>query len=422
MPAFTAVFVAFFVLTFGLRLWLALRQMRHVWINRGAVPAAFADSISLEQHQRAADYTLAKMRLSIVHLALEAALLWLFTLGGGLQWLHELTAAWVESPLLQGTLLLLSLAALLSAAEIPLSLYRQFRIEARFGFNRQGLAGFVADLAKQALLALVLGGPLILLVLWLMGAMGEAWWLWVWLAWAGFNLLVLAVYPTLIATIFNKFTPLADAALRQRIERLLARTGFKSDGVFVMDGSRRSSHGNAYFTGLGRSKRIVFFDTLLSQLTPDQTEAVLAHELGHFKRHHVAKRIVLMFGMSLALLWVLAWLKASTWFYQGLNVAAQTDAIALALFFLVLPVFLFPLTPLASLYSRKHEFEADAFAAEHSQPEHLIGALTRLYRDNAATLTPDPIYSIFYDSHPRATERIARLANLNPMSAQPLRA
>ncbi|MFN3593212.1 MAG: M48 family metallopeptidase, partial [Thiobacillaceae bacterium] len=290
MPAFTAVFVAFFVLTYGLRLWLALRQMRHVWLNRGAVPAAFADSISLEQHQRAADYTLVKTRLSIVHLALEAALLWLFTLGGGLQWLHELTAAWVESPLLQGTLLLLSLAALLSAAEIPLSLYRQFRIEARFGFNRQGLAGFVADLAKQALLALVLGGPLILLVLWLMGAMGEAWWLWVWLAWAGFNLLVLAVYPTLIAPIFNKFTPLADAALRQRIERLLARTGFQSDGVFVMDGSRRSSHGNAYFTGLGRSKRIVFFDTLLSQLTPDQTEAVLAHELGHFKRHHVAKR------------------------------------------------------------------------------------------------------------------------------------
>lgn len=422
MPAFTAVFVAFFVLTYGLRLWLALRQMRHVWLNRGAVPAAFADSISLEQHQRAADYTLAKTRLSIVHLALEAVLLWFFTLGGGLQRLHELTAAWVESPLLQGTLLLLSLAALLSAAEIPLSLYRQFRIEARFGFNRQSLAGFLADLAKQALLALVLGGPLILLVLWLMGAMGEAWWLWVWLAWAGFNLLVLAVYPTLIAPIFNKFTPLADAALRQRIERLLARTGFKSDGVFVMDGSRRSSHGNAYFTGLGRSKRIVFFDTLLSQLTPEQTEAVLAHELGHFKRRHVAKRIVFMFGMSLTLLWVLAWLKESAWFYQGLNVAAQTDAIALALFFLVLPVFLFPLTPLASLYSRKHEFEADAFAAEHSQPAHLIGALTRLYRDNAATLTPDPIYSIFYDSHPKATERIARLANLYPMSTQPLRA
>lgn len=422
MTSFTAVFIACFILTFGLRLWLALRQIRHVRRNRDEVPAAFAESITLDLHQRAADYTLAKTRLSIAHLVLEAGLLWLFTLGGGLQWLHALTAAWVHSPLLQGTLLLILLAALLSAAEIPLALYRQFRIEARFGFNRQGLAGFFADLAKQALLALVLGGPLILLVLWLMGAMGEAWWLWVWLAWTGFNLLVLAIYPTWIAPIFNKFTPLADAALRQRIERLLARTGFKSDGVFVMDGSRRSSHGNAYFTGLGRAKRIVFFDTLLSQLTPDQTEAVLAHELGHYKRRHVVKRITFLFGVSLVLLWVLAWLKASPWFYQGLNVAAQTDALALALFFLVLPVFLFPLTPLASLYSRKHEFEADAFAAEHSQPAHLIGALVRLYRDNAATLTPDPLYSIFYDSHPKATERIARLATLNPMSAPALRA
>lgn len=422
MPTFTAVFVAFFVLTYGLRLWLALRQMRHVRLNRGAVPAVFADSISLEQHQRAADYTLAKTQLSLVHLALEAVLLWLFTLGGGLQWLYELTAAWVQNPLLQGTLLLLSLAALLTAAEIPLSLYRQFRIETRFGFNRQGLAGFFADLAKQALLALVLGGPLILLVLWLMGNMGALWWLWVWFAWAGYNLLMLAVYPTLIAPIFNKFTPLADAALKQRIERLLKRTGFKAEGVFVMDGSRRSSHSNAYFTGLGRFKRIVFFDTLLSQLTPEQTEAVLAHELGHFKRRHITKRILFMFGMSLTLLWVLAWFKESAWFYQGLNVAVQNDAIALALFFLILPVFLFPLTPLASLYSRKHEFEADAFAAEHCQAAHLIGALVRLYRDNAVTLTPDPIYSIFYDSHPLATERIARLADLNPVSAQPVRA
>lgn len=422
MPPFSAVFVAAFFLTFGLRLWLALRQMRHVWRNRGAVPAVFADSISLEQHQRAADYTLAKTRLSIVHLTLEAGLLWLFTLGGGLQWLHERTVSWTQVPLLQGTLLLLSLAALLSVAEMPLSLYRQFRIEARFGFNRQGLSGFFGDWLKQSLLALLLGGPLILLVLWLMQAMGESWWLWVWLAWAGFNLLMLAIYPTLIAPLFNKFTPLADAALRQRVETLLARTGFKSDGIFVMDGSRRSSHGNAYFTGLGRSKRIVFFDTLLSQLTPEQTEAVLAHELGHFKRHHVAKRIAFMFGVSFALLWVLAWLKESAWFYQGLNVAAQTDAVALALFFLVLPVFLFPLTPLVSLYSRKHEFEADAFAAEHSHPAHLIGALIRLYRDNAATLTPDPIYSIFYDSHPKATERIARLANHNPMTALPVHA
>jgi STE24 endopeptidase len=244
----------------------------------------------------------------------------------------------------------------------------------------------------------------------------------VWLAWTGFNLLVLAVYPTLIAPLFNKFTPLADAALRERIERLLGRTGFKSDGVFVMDGSRRSSHGNAYFTGLGKSKRIVFFDTLLGQLAPDQVEAVLAHELGHFKRRHVAKRIALMFVLSLGLLAVLAWLKEADWFYAGLNVAARTDALALALFFLVLPVFLFPLSPLMSLYSRKHEFEADAFAARHSHPGHLISALVKLYRDNAATLTPDPVYSLFYDSHPKATERIARLSGLIPTPAQPLRA
>jgi STE24 endopeptidase len=422
MPDFTGLFLAFFILSFGLRLWLALRQMRHVWLHRATVPAAFADSITLEQHQRAADYTLAKTRLGIVQLALEAALLWAFTLGGGLQWLHERMVDLVDGPLVQGTLLLLTLAALLAAAELPLTLYRQFRIEARFGFNRQTLAEFAADLVKHTGLGLALGGPLILLVLWLMGAMGELWWLWVWLTWMAFNLLVLAVYPTLIAPLFNEFTPLADAALRQRIEGLLRRTGFQSDGVYVMDGSRRSSHGNAYFTGLGRSKRIVFFDTLLDQLSPEQTEAVLAHELGHFKQHHVAKRIAFMFVVSLALLLVLAWLKESAWFYAGLNVSAQTDATTLALFFLVLPVFTFPFSPILSLYSRKHEFEADAFAARHSEPGHLIAALVRLYRNNAATLTPDPIYSIFYDSHPKATERIRRLSSLNSMTAPPLRA
>ncbi len=421
MPNFTNLFVAFFILTFGLRLWLALRQMRHVWLHRSMVPAPFAESISLEQHQRAADYTLAKTRLGIAHLALDAALLWAFTLGGGLQWLHDLVSGLVDEPLLQGTLLLLLLIALLAAAEIPLSLYRQFSIEARFGFNRQTLAGYAADLLKQAGLGLALGGPLILLVLWLMGAMGEAWWLWVWLAWMGFNLLVLAVYPTLIAPLFNTFSPLADAMLRQRLERLLARTGFKSDGVFVMDGSRRSSHGNAYFTGLGSSKRIVLFDTLLKQLTPEQIEAVLAHELGHFKRRHLTKRLTLMFALSLALLWVLAWLKSSPWFYIGLNVTAHNDATALALFFLVLPVFLFPLTPLLSLYARSHEYEADAYAAQHSDPTQLIAALVRLYRDNAATLTPDPLYSIFYDSHPKASERIGRLLAIAPVNAQPLR-
>ncbi len=419
--SFQNVFLAAFILAYGLKLWLALRQMRHVYLHRAAPPPAFADSIGLDAHHKAADYTLAKTRLSLPHLALDGALLLFFTLGGGLQWLHDQADGLSDSLLWQGALLLIGLSVIGALAELPLSLYRQFVVEARFGFNRQTLASFFADLGKQAVLGLALGVPLILLVLWLMGAMGDLWWLWVWLAWMAFNLLVLAVYPTFIAPLFNKFKPLEDSSLKTRIENLLERTGFHSSGVFVMDGSKRSSHGNAYFTGLGKAKRIVFFDTLLDQLSPDQTEAVLAHELGHYKRRHVVKRIALMFVLSLCMLLALATLKDADWFYTGLNVTARTDAVALALFFLVLPVFLFPVTPLMSLYSRKHEFEADAFAAEHSHPAHLVSALVALYRDNAATLTPDPIYSLFYDSHPKATERIARLQSLSDMQPQPLR-
>lgn len=421
MPSFHNVFLAAFIITYGLKLWLALRQMRHVYVHRDAAPAAFADRIAPEQHRKAADYTLAKTRFSLPHLALDGALLLFFTLGGGLQWLHEASATLTDSALWQGAILLLGLTFIGAAAELPLSLYHQFVIEARFGFNRQTLTGFLADLVKQILLGLALGVPLILVVLWLMAAMGDLWWLWVWLAWMAFNLLVLAVYPTFIAPLFNKFKPLENAELKSRIEHLLARTGFHSSGVFVMDGSKRSSHGNAYFTGLGKAKRIVFFDTLLAQLSPDQTEAVLAHELGHYKRRHVVKRIVFTFLLSLAMLFLLAILKQADWFYAGLNVAAHTDAVALALFFLVLPVFLFPVSPLMSLYSRKHEFEADAFAAQHSHPAHLISALVTMYRDNASTLTPDPVYSLFYDSHPKATERIARLQALDKTTPLPLR-
>lgn len=422
MPSFQSIFLAVLCLSFGLRLWLLLRQMRHVWLHRDTPPSAFIDSITLAEHHKAADYTLAKARVGLLGLLLETALLLAFTLGGGLQALHDLIAGWLDAPLLAGTALLLGLALISGAVELPLNFYRQFRVEYRFGFNRQTPAGFLSDLFKQILLGLALGGPLILLVLWLMGIMGETWWLWVWGVWMGFNLLVLTVYPTWIAPLFNTFTPLDDQSLRERIEALLARAGFHASGVFVMDGSRRSSHGNAYFTGLGRNKRIVFFDTLLSQLAPEQIEAVLAHELGHFKRRHIVKRIALMFVFSLALLALLALLKEATWFYQGLGVASQTDATALALFFLALPVFLFPLSPLMSLYSRKHEFEADAYAAELTQPGHLIGALTRLYRDNAATLTPDPLYSLFHDSHPKAVERIEKLKSHSQMSAQPMRA
>ncbi|MEW5789416.1 MAG: M48 family metallopeptidase [Pseudomonadota bacterium] len=422
MPSFQSIFLAALCIAFGLKLWLLLRQMRHVWLHRDAPPEAFLGIIPLEEHRKAAAYTLAKARLGLLHLALEAGLLLYFTLGGGLQALHDLIAAQVASPLLAGTALLLGLFLISAVAELPLSALAQFRVEARFGFNRQTPAGFFVDLMKQALLGLLLGGPLILLVLWLMGVMGTSWWLWVWGVWMAFNLLILAVYPTFIAPLFNKFTPLADQSLKERIERLLARAGFQSSGVFVMDGSRRSSHGNAYFTGLGRHKRIVFFDTLLNQLSPEQIEAVLAHELGHFKHRHIVKRIALMFFLSLALLALLAWLKEAGWFYAGLGVASPGDAQALALFFLALPVFLFPVTPFMSLYSRKHEFEADAFAARQTQPAHLVSALVRLYRDNAATLTPDPVYSLFYDSHPKAVERISRLEAYNQAVLTPVRA
>jgi STE24 endopeptidase len=422
MPSFQSVFLAAFCITFGLKLWLLLRQMRHVWLHRDTPPSAFAESIPLAEHQKAASYTLAKSRIGLLGLLIEGGLLYAFTLGGGLQRLHDGLSGVIAQPLLAGVGVLLGLTLISGAVELPLSFYRQFRIETRFGFNRQTPAGFFADLIKQSLLGLAIGGPLILLVLWLMGIMGEAWWLWVWAVWMGFNLLLLTVYPTWIAPLFNKFTPLQDLHLKQRIEDLLARAGFHASGVFVMDGSRRSSHGNAYFTGLGKNKRIVFYDTLLSQLTPEQIEAVLAHELGHFKRRHIVKRIGLMFVLSLVMLGLLALLKQAPWFYEGLGVTAQTDATALALFFLALPVFLFPLSPLMSLLSRKHEFEADAFAASLTHPGHLVSALVRLYRDNAATLTPDPIYSLFYDSHPKAVERIGKLESYTPGNPQPLHA
>lgn len=418
MPFFSKLFLAAVIVTFGLRLWLALRQMRHVWQHRDQPPEAFAAEITLTEHRKAADYTLAKMRTALVQLAIEMGVLLALTLGDGLQRLHDALAGWLDGPLLLGTGFLLALMALLSASELPVALYRQFRVEARFGFNRQTLAGFFGDLIKQSLLGLLLGGPLILAVLWLMGAMGELWWLYVWLTWMGFNLLMLAIYPTVIAPLFNKFTPLDDASLRSRIEGLLKRCGFAAQGVFVMDGSRRSSHGNAYFTGLGAAKRIVFFDTLLKQLAPDEIEAVLAHELGHYRLKHVAKRIALLAAFSLGLLFVLAQLKAAPWFYQDLGMAVQSDAVALALFLLVSPVFLFPLTPVMSLYSRKHEFEADAYAARQADARQLVAALVKLYRDNATTLTPDPIYSLFYDSHPKAAERIGRLHANNEIPAQ----
>ena len=408
--AFTWAFLAALLLSTGTRLWLAARQARHVLAHRDAVPESFAGSIPLAAHQKAADYTAVKTRLAMVEVCISAILALLLTFGGLLQWLADAWAR-IAPPfgVAHGIALIVSVVLLLSALELPTTLYRTFVVEARFGFNRMTAKLFLIDLAKQALISALLGIPLLALVLWLMGRMGELWWIWVWAAWTGFNLLVLLIYPTFIAPLFNKFSPLADKLLADRIEALLARCGFRSSGLYVMDGSRRSSHGNAYFTGFGAAKRIVFFDTLLTRLAPGEIEAVLAHELGHFKRHHVWKRIVVLFAASFALLWVLGRLIGETWFYNGLNVATMSSATALLLFALVIPAFTFFLNPLMTLHSRRHEFEADAYAVSHANAAELEQALVKLYQDNAATLTPDPLHSAFYDSHPPAAIRIGRL-------------
>jgi STE24 endopeptidase len=408
--ALTWLFLAALAAALATRLWLARRQVAHVRAHRSAVPQGFAAVMPLAAHQKAADYTVAKVRLGILELVAGTAVLLVLTLGGLLAWISAQWAGLLEAGgIAHGTALVASVVVLLSALELPAAVYRTFVIEARFGFNRVTPALFLADLARHAALAAVLGLPLLVLVLWLMQAMGERWWLWVWLAWMGFNLLVLLAYPTFIAPLFNRFSRLEDPALGGRIEALLARCGFKSKGLYVMDGSKRSAHGNAYFTGFGAAKRIVFFDTLLSRLAPGEVEAVLAHELGHYRRHHVWKRIVLLFVFSLALLWVLGRLIDEPWFYAGLNAGAPATAMGLLLFVLVMPVFTFFLQPLASLYSRRHEFEADAYAAAHASAAELVRALVKLYQDNAATLTPDPLHSAFYDSHPPAATRIARL-------------
>jgi STE24 endopeptidase len=407
---FTLVFVVALAASTALRVWLALRHYRHVGAHRDLVPFDFAASIPLADHRKAAGYTRAKLRLALAALAVETLLLLALTLGGLLDWLDRAWfAALGQRGYAHGLALFASVGIIGFVVDLPFALLRIFVIEARFGFNKMTWRTAMADFAKQALLAVVVGGPVLLAVLWLMSAMGEYWWFYVWLFWLGFNLLVMLFYPALIAPLFNKFSPLPDGDLKARIEGLLERCGFRASGLFVMDGSKRSAHGNAYFTGLGRSKRIVFFDTLIQKLTPPEVEAVLAHELGHFKRHHIWKRIGLMAVISLALLWLLGQLIAEPWFYHGLGVATPGTAMALILFAHVLPAFLFPLTPIASQLSRRHEYEADAYAARQASAVDLVTALVSLYRDNAATLTPDPLYSLFYDSHPPASLRVARL-------------
>jgi STE24 endopeptidase len=409
MPLFTWIFLTALAVSTLVHLWLAGRQLRHVAAHRDRVPDAFADRIPLDAHRKAADYTMAKTRLGRVDLIYSSLLLLGWTLGGGLQWLYRFWEPFGLAPLATGVVFLVSVFLVMALLELPFSLYQTFVIEERFGFNRTSAATFVGDLAKQALLTLMLGAPLGWAALWLMQAAGSFWWLYLWALWVGFSLVMLWAYPAVIAPLFNRFTPLDDQALKQRIETLLRKCGFSSRGIFVMDGSRRSGHGNAYFTGLGNNKRIVFFDTLLKSLDTDEIEAVLAHELGHFKRRHVQKRIGAMMLMSLAGLALLGWVIDQPWFFASLGVETGNNAIALILFMLVIPVFTFFLQPVIALLSRKHEFEADDYASHQANAGDLVQALVKLYKENASTLTPDPLYSAYYDSHPPAPVRVAHL-------------
>lgn len=413
--AITCLFLTAISLTLFLRLWLAGRQLQSVSRHRRSVPAAFAGRFSLADHQLAADYTQAKVRLSQISAIVDTLLLLALTLGGGIAWLQSAISYWLPAgDIIQGVALFVAVLAISGAVGLPATLYSTFVIETRFGFNRTSPGLFMLDQIKGMAVGLVLGVPLLALVLWLFVAAGAQWWLWTWLVWSGFSLAMMWLFPTVIAPVFNRFEPLQDGELKQRIDALLARCGFRSSGVFVVDGSKRSSHGNAYFTGFGAAKRIVFYDTLIRQLDPDEIEAVLAHELGHFRLRHVAKRITVTLGLALVLLWILGGLAMLPAFYAGLGVATPSPAAALLLFMLVAPVLTFPFTPLASWSSRQHEFEADAFAAGHASAACLVSALTKLYRDNASTLTPDPLYSAFYDSHPPAAIRIQALENLQP--------
>jgi STE24 endopeptidase len=412
--AFTWLFLTFLASMLALQTWLSIRHIKHVKRHRDVVPDEFAELITLEAHRKAADYTCDKVRVSIGESLVDAALLLAFTLGGGLfaidNFMQHLGGApWVT---LVGLVLVTMLIS--SLVSLPFSLYRTFNVEVRYGFNKTTLRLFIADMVKGLLLGAAIGIPLLLLIFWLMEKMGPLWWLYVWLVWLGFSLAMIGVYPNFIAPLFNRFSPLTDDALRLRIESLLAKCGFASNGLFVMDGSKRSSHGNAYFTGFGNTKRIVFFDTLLARLSPSEIEAVLAHELGHFKRKHIYKMMAGQFALTFLILAAMGWVIDKPWFYEGLGVpvATPTVAVSFTLFFLVLSVFTFWLTPLMSLISRKHEFEADAYAAAQTAASDLITALVKLYRDNASTLTPDPVHSAVYDSHPPAAIRIAHLKQL----------
>lgn len=410
MTLFSVLFIIALIIATATRAWLAMRHVHHIQSHRADVPKEFASEIGLDAHQKAADYSAERTRLNLSHSIADALLLLIFTFGGLMQFLDSSAATWISGDLWRGVIFLGLLTLVSSLVDLPFSYYRTFHVEARFGFNRMTKAMFFGDMLKQAAIGVAFGLPLALAVLWLMEKMGTQWWLYVWITWVVFNILVMAIYPTFVAPMFNKFSPMEDGSLKHRIEQLLAKCGFQSKGLFVMDGSRRSAHGNAYFTGFGKTKRIVFFDTLLSRLNETEIEAVLAHELGHFKMRHVIRRMLWTFAVSLVMLALLGYVKDQAWLYESLGVDyPASNAMALALFFLVLPVFTFLLRPVLSAYSRKHEFEADAYAAQHSNAGELVSALVKLYKDNASTLTPDPLHSAFYDSHPPAKARIERL-------------
>ena len=410
MNTFSYLFLIALACSIGVRLWLAMRHIAHVRKHRDTVPDSFAGSIPLQDHHKAADYTLTNTRIGMIALLYDSLLLLGWTLGGGLEWLDSQWRAAGLQPVMTGLGVMFSAIIIMTLLELPFSLYHTFVVEERFGFNRSTLGVFVTDLLKNAVLLIVIGAPLIALALWIMEASGGLWWLYVWLVWMTFTLVMFWAYPAVIAPLFNKFSPLDNDKLKERIQALMDKCGFRSKGIFVMDGSKRSGHGNAYFTGFGSNKRIVFFDTLLESLEPPEIEAVLAHELGHFKLKHIQKRLLSTFALSLAALALLGWLAGETWFYQGLGVSQQSPWVALMLFMLAMPVFTFFLQPLMSLLSRKHEFEADAYAVKQSSGADLIHALVKMYRENASTLTPDPLYSAFHDSHPPAPVRISHIS------------
>ncbi|MDW5442881.1 M48 family metallopeptidase [Polaromonas sp. SM01] len=413
---FTLVFCAALVLGVVLKFYLASRQIRHVAQHRNEVPAAFAATISLDSHQKAADYTVTKARFGLLELAYGTALLLGWTLLGGIDTLNQaLAGSGLDryGSLVPQLALLAAFGLISGLLDLPFTLYSTFRIEERFGFNKMTFKLWLTDLLKSTLVGVLIGLPIVALILWIMGSTGSWWWLWAWGTWMVFNLLILVLYPTVIAPLFNKFQPLEDETLKARVTALMQRCGFAAKGLFVMDGSKRSAHANAYFTGFGASKRVVFYDTLLKQLNPAEVDAVLAHELGHFKHKHIIKRIVSMFAMSLAGFALLGWLSTQVWFFTGLgvrpNLQGSNDALALLLFLLVVPVFSFFISPLFAQFSRKHEFEADAYAVAQTDGKDLQSALLKLYQDNASTLTPDPVFVKFYYSHPPASERLARM-------------